>query len=59
MFKDTFELEVQCAKTGNWELIGRNDYVEDLEKRKAHLDSRKNPRWSDSRIIKVSRVVYA
>lgn len=63
MLNETFELEVKCTFTGEWVKIGNNDVVTDLEKRKSFIDFRRQnqtePRWVDSRIIKVSRVVYA
>lgn len=63
MLNETFELEVKCGFTGEWVKIGNNDAVTDLEKRKWLIDFRRQnqtePRWVDSRIIKVSRVVYA
>lgn len=63
MLSETFELEVRCGFHNEWIKIGNNDVVSDLEKRKEIIDYRrsqqKEPRWIDSRIIKVSRVVYA
>lgn len=63
MLNETFELEVKCTFTGEWVKIGNNGVVADLEKRKSFIDFRRQnqtePRWVDSRIIKVSRVVYA
>lgn len=63
MLNETFELEVKCGFTREWIKIGNNDALSDLKKRKAFIDFRRQnqaePRWVDSRIIKVSRVVYA
>lgn len=63
MLSETFELEVKCGLTEKWVKIGSNDNVSDLEKHRWLIDFRRQnqtePRWVDSRIIKVSRTIYA